>query len=90
MLSTSVANGFKSLRDLNQMAQDTMETERFCRTFDKIFDLFNTRSLTECEKKRKPDLSPYCDEDDPRLDVSFCTKLNFYSYNNCSGWRELF
>lgn len=77
MLSTSVANGFKSLRDLNVMAQVTLETEHFCRIFDKFFDLFNTRSLTECERKRKPDLSPYYDDEDSRLNLSFVQSLIF-------------
>ena len=83
MLSTSVANGFKSLRDLNVMAQVTLETEHFCWIFDKFFDLFNTRSLTECERKRKPDLSPYYDDEDSRLaKCKFCAKLNFHSYHS--------
>ena len=56
------------------MNQDSTESEHFCRMFDKFFDLFNTRSVTEAQRKKKPNLSPYYNRDDPRLDVSFCTK----------------
>ena len=38
---------------------NTKETEWFVRTFDRFFDLFNVRSLTEGVHKRKPDLCPY-------------------------------
>jgi len=45
------------------------ETERFVRKFNKFFDLFNVRSLTEYIKQRKPDLEPYRDVEDKRLKV---------------------
>ena len=51
------------------MTQDTEATEEFCRIFDKFFDLFNTRSVTECIRKRKPDLMPYYRANDIRLKV---------------------
>ncbi len=48
------------------------ETERFVRKFNKFFDLFNVRSLTEHIKQRKPDLKPYRDVEDKRLKVVTC------------------
>ena len=59
------------------MTQDFMETENFCRIFDKFFDLFNTRSVTEGQRKIKPNLNPYYDKEDPRLDVSILYKLSY-------------
>ena len=70
-----MANGFKALKDLNLMVQNSTETERFCRMFDDFFDMFNTRSVNEAKRKRKPNLSPYYNRDDPRLDVSFLQKI---------------
>ena len=69
MLSSSVANGFKSLRELKLTSTDTSETEQFCTIFDKFFDIFNTRSIDEGQRKRKPDLNPFYRTDDPRLKV---------------------
>ena len=77
-MSTSVANGFKTLRDLKQSTQDTTETEKFCQMFDKFFDICNTCSVDEHKIKRKPNLCPFYNEDDERLKVI---------YFNCgSGW----
>ena len=47
VLSTSVADAFAFIGKPH-----TKETERFARTFDKFFDLFNVRSLTEGIRKR--------------------------------------
>ena len=47
----------------------TVETERFCRTFDKFFDCMNTRNLKEAKEKRKPDLRGYFSPKDSRLKV---------------------
>ena len=69
MLSSSVANGFKSLRELKLTSTDTSETEKFCTIFDKFFDIMNTRSIDEGQRKRKPDLNPFYSTDDPRLKV---------------------
>ena len=41
------------------------------RTFNKLFDHLNVRSLQECVLKRKPDMRPFRSPDDPRLDVCF-------------------
>ena len=69
MLSSSVANGFKTLRILNKM-ENTEETEAFCSNFDKFFDICNTRSIEEGEKKRKPNLKPFYVKEDQRLEVT--------------------
>lgn len=71
VLSTLVAIGFKTLRDLKQSTQDTTETEIFCRTFDKFFDICNTHSVDEHIIKRKPNLSPFYKEGDERLKVKY-------------------
>ena len=59
VLSSTVAN-----------VEETEETEKFVRYFDKFFDCLNVRSLSECGvHSRKPDLRPYRSPDDPRLQV---------------------
>ena len=65
MLSTSVANalGYYAL-------EETVETEKFVRFFDKFFDCLNVRCLSASVRRRKPDLRPYRSPDDPRLKVS--------------------
>ena len=45
------------------------ETSKFCRVFNKFFDCLNVRSTKEYVMKRKPDVMPYQDKDDPRLQV---------------------
>ena len=47
----------------------TTETEKFTLTFDRFFNCLNVRSLSEWKVKRKPDLKPYTNVDDPRLEV---------------------
>ena len=49
--------------------EDTKETIRFVRIFDRFFDMLNTRSLEEHIYKIKPDLAPYRSPDDERLKV---------------------
>ena len=58
------------MRELKVTTTETYETEKFCRIFNKFFDIFNTRSLDEGRIKRNPDLDPF-KEDDPRLKVHF-------------------
>ena len=70
VLSSSVANAFKTMRTLSKMKVDTMETERFCRIFDKFFDIFNIRNSEEADRKKKPDLKPFYSSTDERLQVS--------------------
>ena len=57
------------MRELGLGAQDTKETERFCRVFDKFIDCINTRNLKEAAQRRKPDLQPYFSPSDVRLKV---------------------
>lgn len=71
VLSKSVADGFKTMRELKVTTTDTSETEKFCRIFNKFFDLFNTRSLEEGRIKKNPNLNPFKEEDDPRIKVRF-------------------
>ena len=70
MLSSSVANGFKTLRNM-QLMKETEETERFCIMFDRYFDMMNTRAIDEGLRRRKPDLKAYEDKDDSRFEA--CT-----------------
>lgn len=70
MLSKAVADIFSSLRTTSaSLVDDTTETERFCRIFNKWFDCMNTRSITEGHIKRNEDLHPYSSPDDERLQV---------------------
>ena len=64
VLSKTVADALEYCSDT-----DTFETERFIRTFDKFFDIMNTRCLEEGIQKLKPNLKAFETPDDPRLDV---------------------
>ena len=50
---------------------NTMETRTFVKMFDRFFDCFNARCVSECVQKRKPDLRPYRDPCDTGLTVSY-------------------
>lgn len=63
-MSKTVANAIEYLGD-----DDTKETVRFVKMFDKFFDMLNTRSLDEAQYKGKPDLAPYRSPEDERLEV---------------------
>ena len=65
MLSSTVAHALEHLGD-----DSTTETRLFIKNFDRFFDCLNVRSTTESILKRKPDLRPYRDPNDPRLSVS--------------------
>ncbi len=69
VLSETVANGLK----IYAGPEDTSETEKFVRTFDKFFDCLNGRNLKEHILERKPNLKPYYSPDDERLKV--CIEL---------------
>ena len=64
MLSKSVADAFAYYGE-----SDTRETQKFVRTFDRFFDMLNTRSLEEGIYKIKPDLLAYKTFDDPRFTI---------------------
>ena len=49
---------------------ETVETERFVRFFDKLFDCLNVRTANEDLTKKKPNLKPYRAVADQRLAVS--------------------
>lgn len=62
------------MRELEkENACDTTGTEKFCRMFDRFFDMLNTRSLTEGRKENKPDLLPYYSPKDKRFKVVVIT-----------------
>ena len=46
---------------------DAIETAKFCKMMDTFFDCLNVRSLEEYMRKRKPNLAPYQDINDPRF-----------------------
>ena len=69
VLSKTVAEGFKTMRELKLTTTDTVETEKFCRTFNKFFDICNARSTKESQIKKNLDIDPFYSVDDPRLQV---------------------
>lgn len=91
VLSTNVANGFATMRKLQIMTVGTEETERFCRIFDKFFDIFNTRVIEENIRKKKPNLKPFYGDDDSRLKVSISAFLMDSAWLLLchSGWRKI-
>lgn len=64
VLSNSVAKALEL-----EGRPDTKETARFCHIFNKFFDILNVRSLDECVRQRKPDMRPFRQKSDPRLQV---------------------
>lgn len=50
--------------------EETKETEKFVRMFDKFFDCLNVRCISASVQHRKSDLRPYRSPDDERLKVS--------------------
>ena len=85
MLSTSVADAFAFIGK-----PYTKETERFARTFDKFFDLFNVRSLTEGIRKCKPNLCPYRNDEQSMdwLKASFLHTELISHYYCTMQWLE--
>ncbi|XP_070562112.1 uncharacterized protein [Ptychodera flava] len=64
VLSESVANAIDVFGP-----EEAKETANFVRHMDKFFDCLNVRSTEEHIKKRKPNLAPYENIDDPRLEL---------------------
>ena len=88
VLSKSVADAFSTVRALepeNQLWRETVETEKFCRMFDRFFDCLNTRNLDEAKFKRKPDLRAYFKPDDSRLKVSLLVYVSVIYITDCLG-----
>ena len=50
---------------------DTKETAKFCRVFNKFFDCLNVRCQEECVKRRKPDVRPFRNVTNPRILVGY-------------------
>ena len=61
----TVANALEYIGDAN-----TRETIRFVKTFDRFFDMLNTRSIEESKYKNKSDLACYRSAEDKRLKVA--------------------
>ena len=75
MLSKTVADAFsvcRAMQPSGDVVNDTTETEKFCRVFNKLFDCFNSRSLEEAAQKRNEDVDCYRSASDPRLKVHAC------------------
>ena len=70
-----MANAFDTLRSLGIM-QGTEETEQFCRTFDRFFDMLNTRIIHQEIRSKKPDLAAYEKADDSRFEVYCISAYN--------------
>lgn len=66
----------RALEPDRQLWRENVETEKFCRMFDRFFDCMNTRNLDEAKFKRKPDLRAYFKPADSRLKVR---NLVFYN-----------
>ena len=46
---------------------ENSETAKYCQILDRFFDCFNVRSLEKHQKKTKPFLKPYINENDKRF-----------------------
>lgn len=55
--------------------EQTSETQKFVKMFDRFFDCLNVRCTSEGRQKRKPDLRPYRDPNDSRITVSIVIML---------------
>jgi hypothetical protein len=53
---------------------DMTETSRLILLMDRFFDCLNVRSQFEGVRRRKPDLLPYSDVNDPRFEVIITDK----------------
>jgi hypothetical protein len=83
-LSKSVADLFATFQDIEKsdvtIYEDTTETEKFCRIFNKLFDIFNARHLNEATRKRNDNLKPYTDLNDERLKVLYLMQHYSFTY----------
>ena len=64
VISTTVANALDSF-----YGREVQGTVKFIRMFDKFFDCLNSRSLTEADRNRKPNVALYKSPNDQRLKV---------------------
>lgn len=62
VMSSSVANVMTTYG-----LPEFSETAHFISLVDRFFDCLNTRSLTEADRRRKPDLKPYTSDNDTRF-----------------------
>ena len=80
VLSDSVAVALRQV-----MADEASETSKLCEMMNKFFDCLNVRSLTEYKTRNKPDVKPYTDVNDERLDW---LQTDFLSLSNLSTWKN--
>ncbi|XP_076084495.1 uncharacterized protein LOC143055247 [Mytilus galloprovincialis] len=78
ILSDTVANALEELYD-----EQVSETVNFIRNMNKFFDCMNVRSLFEGRNKRNPNLDPYRNLQDVRLNW---LKTDFMNY--LSTWKD--
>ncbi|XP_077861638.1 uncharacterized protein LOC144342249, partial [Saccoglossus kowalevskii] len=78
VLSSRVANALAAFH-----ANGNQATIKFVRNFDKFFDCLNVRSMKEGINKRKPNLLPFNNPADPRLEW---LKKDFLQY--LADWDE--
>lgn len=64
VFSATVANALEL-----EYGDQFSETVKFIRLMNKFFDLINSKNLKEGQMKRNPNLNPYCDPVDIRLEV---------------------
>lgn len=76
-ISTTVANALESF-----YGQEVQGTVKFIRMFDKFFDCLNSRSLTEADRNRKPNMAPYKSPHDQRLKVLIVTIIEVQYFSN--------
>ncbi|CAC5403380.1 THAP9 [Mytilus coruscus] len=78
ILSGTVANALEHFYD-----ESVSETVCFIRHFNRFFDCLNVRSLFEGRNKRNPDLDPYTDVNDNRLEWLTTSFLGYFE-----EWRQ--
>ena len=74
VLSDSVAVALRQV-----MGDEASETSKLCEMMNKFFDCMNVRSLNEHKTRNNPDVKPYTDVNDERLDW---LQTDFLSYLN--------
>ena len=78
VLSTTVANALEMV-----YGDRTSATTEFIRHMDKFFDCLNVRNLNEGQQKRKDNLKPFTDPNDPRLDYLTDDFLKYFE-----DWKQ--
>ena len=74
VMSNTVANALRHV-----FGDDVEPTVAFIRTMNRWFDIMNNRSLRETHRKRNPDVAPFENVEDPRLDWLTNDFLDYFS-----------